>query len=191
MENGIVHSTVAINHKKLFRIHREKDIIKLTLENNLFLLQASKSGNEFSIYSDALSSNLIGKVVSNFMGTEYTIYISNEQVAVVLYETNILGLKGPRKMTIILAPTGQSFSNLLQTFKDNPDQVIVLRNKQPVWSEESQSFVLNFEGRVTLASVKNFQIVPDLDLGIIISFLSKLRLYCVAVWENWTGLFYA
>jgi len=44
---------------------------------------------------------------------------------------------------------------------------LVLRNKQPMWSEESQSFVLNFEGRVTLASVKNFQIVPDLDLGII------------------------
>jgi hypothetical protein len=170
MENGIIQSTVAINHKKLFRIHRGKTTIKLTLENNMFLLSTSKTGNTFSIYSDTNSSNLIGKVESNFLGTEYTIFNSDKQVAVVCYDTNILGLKGPRRMTIILPPEGQSFSDLSKTFKETPDQVIVLQNKQPMWNEESQSFVLNFEGRVTLASVKNFQIVPDLDLGKFILF---------------------
>jgi hypothetical protein len=35
----------------------------------------------------------------------------------------------------------------------------VLRNRTPVWDEEAQSYVLNFHGRVTQASVKNFQIV--------------------------------
>ena len=33
------------------------------------------------------------------------------------------------------------------------------RRTQPVWNEETQSYVLNFHGRVTQASVKNFQIV--------------------------------
>lgn len=40
--------------------------------------------------------------------------------------------------------------------------LLQLRNKVPSWSEESGAYVLNFHGRVTRASVKNFQIVhPD------------------------------
>ena len=39
---------------------------------------------------------------------------------------------------------------------------MTLVNKSPSWNEQSQSYVLNFHGRVTQASVKNFQIVhPD------------------------------
>jgi len=37
-----------------------------------------------------------------------------------------------------------------------------LMNKPPKWSEEVGAYVLNFNGRVTMASVKNFQLVaPD------------------------------
>ena len=49
----------------------------------------------------------------------------------------------------------------------NTDEITTLYNKSPQWNEESQSFVLNFNGRVTLASVKNFQIVHDHDLDYI------------------------
>lgn len=41
--------------------------------------------------------------------------------------------------------------------------LLELHNKTPVWNEETQSYVLNFHGRVTQASVKNFQIVHDDD----------------------------
>ena len=41
--------------------------------------------------------------------------------------------------------------------------LVELRNKAPVWNEETQSYVLNFHGRVTQASVKNFQIVHEND----------------------------
>ncbi|VDL85229.1 unnamed protein product [Schistocephalus solidus] len=41
--------------------------------------------------------------------------------------------------------------------------IMELRNKTPVWNEDTQSYVLNFHGRVTQASVKNFQIVPKAD----------------------------
>lgn len=34
-----------------------------------------------------------------------------------------------------------------------------MQNKAPLWSDESGVYVLNFHGRVTRASVKNFQIV--------------------------------
>ena len=41
--------------------------------------------------------------------------------------------------------------------------IVELHNKTPRWNEETQSYVLNFHGRVTQASVKNFQIVHSND----------------------------
>ena len=122
-------------------------------------------------------------------------------------ETNVLGFKGPRKMTVILPGmtsdhqrvefkpssdhdclTGNLFiyfyclniyfiincifilfiNVTFLLFSDrwksnNLDQLIELSNKTPVWNDDTQSYVLNFHGRVTQASVKNFQIVHEDD----------------------------
>lgn len=43
------------------------------------------------------------------------------------------------------------------------ENLIELHNKAPVWNDDTQSYVLNFHGRVTQASVKNFQIVHAND----------------------------
>lgn len=43
------------------------------------------------------------------------------------------------------------------------ENIIELHNKTPVWNEETSSHVLNFNGRVTQASIKNFQIVHSKD----------------------------
>lgn len=40
---------------------------------------------------------------------------------------------------------------------------IVLKNKAPRWHEQLQCWCLNFHGRVTVASVKNFQLVAAID----------------------------
>ncbi|CAL1390794.1 unnamed protein product [Linum trigynum] len=42
--------------------------------------------------------------------------------------------------------------------KDN-DGPVILRNKAPRWHEQLQCWCLNFRGRVTVASVKNFQLI--------------------------------
>ncbi|XP_051207502.1 tubby-like F-box protein 7 [Lolium perenne] len=39
------------------------------------------------------------------------------------------------------------------------DMPLVLRNKSPRWHEQLQCWCLNFRGRVTVASVKNFQLI--------------------------------
>ena len=59
----------------------------------------------------------MGKLRSNFMGTEFNLYDKGEnpkkststddcrqEYAAVMYESNVLGSKGPRKMTV-LVPT--------------------------------------------------------------------------------------
>jgi tubby and related proteins len=41
--------------------------------------------------------------------------------------------------------------------------MVLLRNKPPKWNEQLGAYCLNFSGRVTAASVKNFQLVEEGD----------------------------
>ncbi|XP_050691142.1 tubby protein homolog [Eriocheir sinensis] len=139
-----------------------------------------------------------GKLRSNLLGTQFTIYdggegrkktlsssttdkqSSRQELCAVIYETNVLGFKGPRKMTVILPgmtadhqrvefKSSADSESLIERWKNkNMDQLIELCNKTPVWNEDTQSYVLNFHGRVTQASVKNFQIVHESDTEYII-----------------------
>ncbi|XP_047976007.1 tubby-like F-box protein 6 isoform X1 [Salvia hispanica] len=56
----------------------------------------------------------------------------------------------------------KSSSGLTSNHADSP---LVLRNKAPRWHEQLQCWCLNFHGRVTVASVKNFQLVASPENG--------------------------
>ncbi|CAN1241476.1 Tubby-like F-box protein 14 [Linum perenne] len=43
--------------------------------------------------------------------------------------------------------------------EEGKDRPLILRNKAPRWHEQLQCWCLNFRGRVTVASVKNFQLI--------------------------------
>lgn len=49
----------------------------------------------------------------------------------------------------------------------NRQQADLYRNKPPRWEERIGAFVLNFNKRVTLASVKNFQLVSMEDPDVV------------------------
>lgn len=57
----------------------------------------------------------------------------------------------------------KSLSGLLS---NQDDGSLVLRNKAPRWHEQLQCWCLNFHGRVTVASVKNFQLVASPENGV-------------------------
>ncbi|KFV41456.1 Tubby-related protein 3, partial [Gavia stellata] len=135
--------------------------------------------------------SFIGKLRSNLMGTKFTVYDhgvspvkaqglvekahTRQELAAICYETNVLGFKGPRKMSVIIPgmnmnhkripirPRNEHESLLSKWQNKNLENLIELHNKAPVWNDDTQSYVLNFHGRVTQASVKNFQIVHDND----------------------------
>ncbi|KAI3439480.1 uncharacterized protein J3R85_004915 [Psidium guajava] len=46
------------------------------------------------------------------------------------------------------------------------DEMLILKNKSPRWHEQLQCWCLNFHGRVTVASVKNFQLVASPEQGV-------------------------
>ncbi|XP_064629659.1 tubby-related protein 3-like isoform X7 [Lineus longissimus] len=136
--------------------------------------------------------SFVGKLRSNMLGTQFTIFDSGEnpkkgntdtsrrEVCAVIYETNVLGFKGPRKMTVIIPGMNldhervdirprSDHDGLIERWKrKNMENILELHNKTPVWNDDTQSYVLNFHGRVTQASVKNFQIVHDNDVDYIV-----------------------
>ncbi|PWA85488.1 F-box domain, cyclin-like protein [Artemisia annua] len=107
----------------------------------------------------------------------------NYNIATITYELNVLRTRGPRRMNCSMtyipissiqaggtAPTPKSFP------QENPPlsspsvksdtfsmDSLVLKNKSPRWHEQLQCWCLNFKGRVTVASVKNFQLVASVD----------------------------
>ncbi|XP_074158762.1 tubby-related protein 2 [Sminthopsis crassicaudata] len=135
--------------------------------------------------------NFVGKVRSNVLGTKFTIFDNGvnperktfmlestrirEELGAVCYETNVLGFRGPRKMTIIIPgidpqnqrlkvqPQNEQETLLSRLQRGANKGLVLLQNKAPSWSDESGAYVLNFHGRVTRASVKNFQIVHPED----------------------------
>ncbi|XP_069763513.1 tubby protein-like isoform X2 [Narcine bancroftii] len=135
--------------------------------------------------------SFIGKLRSNVFGTKFTVFDNGvnpektpmvlecmairEEIVAICYETNILGFKGPRKMTVIIPgmntknervsirPKNEHETLLTRWQNKNMENIIELHNKAPVWNEDTQSYVLNFHGRVTQASVKNFQIIHAND----------------------------
>ncbi|XP_028589797.2 tubby-related protein 1 [Podarcis muralis] len=138
--------------------------------------------------------NFVGKLRSNLMGTRFSVFDNGvnpdransdwsnvrQELAAVVYETNVLGFKGPRKMTVIIPgmnsdnervpirPRNDNDGLLIRWQNRIMDNLIELHNKAPVWNDETQSYVLNFHGRVTHASVKNFQIVHSNDVDYIV-----------------------
>ncbi|KAL1511614.1 hypothetical protein AB1Y20_006407 [Prymnesium parvum] len=134
------------------------------------------------------TGSFFGKLRSNFIGTEFTLYDKGinpeklekgqaessqvrQEMGTILYKQNVLGSRGPRKMKVmvpsinengqrkVLRPTSKD-ETMLERYKaaKNDEDVQILKNKQPKWNEQVGAYVLNFNGRVTRASVKNFQL---------------------------------
>ncbi|RNA15279.1 Tubby [Brachionus plicatilis] len=173
-------------------MHLEKEDGK-----KIFLLAArkrkrSKTAN-YLLSTDATDlnrngENFVGKLRSNMFGTHFTLYNNGQnptknspddlirsEIICIAYETNILGIKGPRKMSVIMPgmsldhqrveikPRNENDTIVEKWKRKDMQDLVELRNKTPSWNEETQSYVLNFHGRVTQASVKNFQIVHPND----------------------------
>ncbi|CAK9176379.1 unnamed protein product [Ilex paraguariensis] len=81
--------------------------------------------------------------------------VGNYKVDTISYELNVLRTRGRRRMkyTMLLIPV-----SAIQ--KGDP---LILKKKAPRWHEQLQCWCLNFKGRVTVASVKNFQLVAAVD----------------------------
>ncbi|KAF8409064.1 hypothetical protein HHK36_005136 [Tetracentron sinense] len=94
----------------------------------------------------------------------------NFEIGQVSYKFNLLKSRGPRRMLCMLqcpwtreATSGESPKNSPEIQSTAAAGCMVLKNKAPRWHDHLQCWCLNFHGRVTVASVKNFQLVAAID----------------------------
>lgn len=120
---------------------------------------------------DKGSTSSIGKIRSNFVGTEYTIYgpgnkDNRSEIAAIVFENNIMK-GGPRALSVLAPPLdGKKHSDMLTKKKDVEgggarNGYMSLVNKKPTRNEQKKCFELSFNGRVKIPSTKNFQLVSD------------------------------
>jgi hypothetical protein len=148
------------NRTSNYRISLEEDT-----EDYMGKLRARSTwGTEFVIYDDGVNP----KEAENANGKKV-----RQEYGVVMYETNVLGSRGPRKMHVavpeVARETGEHkeffFDELPAKFKNEDDPAqngfMTLINKPPTWNESVGAHTLDFRGRVTQSSVKNFQLVDE------------------------------
>jgi tubby-related protein 1 len=151
------------------------------------------------------NENYLGKVRSNFLGSEFTAFGPGtnpkdveasggadvdgirEEFVSVAYSSSLFGKKprGPRKMSITMPAVTNSgermpckalnpqvdgllalaerYAQQSATSASTPPTVTRYVNKPPKWNDQIGAFVLNFNKRVTQASVKNFQLIRSDD----------------------------
>lgn len=191
---GVVECYVERNRSGANRLFPE---YCLYLKNgDRFLMTAKKRpNNKTSNYLISMqrgdlnrrSANYLGKLRSNFIGTEFNIYDggddgtcssssnARQELGIVMFNTNLWGSRGPRKMKcavpkvqpdghrVAWRPKHRDEEMLSKTKEQDHTNLTYLVNKPPKWNEQVGAFVLNFNGRVTMASVKNFQLVTPQD----------------------------
>ncbi|KAH7657777.1 Tub family proteins protein [Dioscorea alata] len=132
-------------------------------------LRSNFLGTKFTIYDSrppysgakALSCRTSRRFPSKQISPQ--VPAGNFEMGKVSYKFNLVKTRGPRRMMCTMrcppAQTPTTDEDLKST--SSPEAVsrpVVLKNKAPRWHEHLQCWCLNFHGRVTVASVKNFQL---------------------------------
>jgi hypothetical protein len=136
--------------------------------------------------TDRSSSTVVGKLRANWTGSAYILYdhllnpekaatssTTRRELAVVGFDYDKMG---PGKMRVGLPRV--SSTGVATLFRPSAvevgraglaaagnagdkERVMFLTNKQPQWDDKLNGYVLNFAGRVTQSSVKNFQLASE------------------------------
>jgi len=170
-------------------------------DRRLLCCASKRSKNKTSNYIISMSHGVnknvpsyLGKLRSNFVGTEFTLFDKGvnpkksdrdqpivsratirQELGFLIYESNLLGNRGPRKMVCCVPevsddgdplagfhePGSTEEGSTLQKIKNGTEEgMVVLKNKDPS-KDERGNFSLDFGGRVTMASIKNFQLCEN------------------------------
>ncbi|WCJ24933.1 Tubby-like F-box protein 5 [Euphorbia peplus] len=78
------------------------------------------------------------------------------------FDERLLATSGPKAKEPVLESNASSPSDS-PLIVHGSGEPLILKNKAPRWHEQLQCWCLNFRGRVTVASVKNFQLVAAVE----------------------------
>eukprot|EP00928_Gymnodinium_smaydae_P044365 TRINITY_DN29599_c0_g1_i1.p1 TRINITY_DN29599_c0_g1~~TRINITY_DN29599_c0_g1_i1.p1 ORF type:complete len:501 (+),score=84.90 TRINITY_DN29599_c0_g1_i1:98-1600(+) len=132
-------------------------------------LRSNFLGLEFVAYGAGLNP----KKIDPNMSQVHAIQLARQEMVAIQYSSSLWGgtkPRGPRKMSAVIPrvlPNGERM--VCRTLNSETEGLVAMQkagntaqtetfsNKPPKWNEQIGAFVLNFNKRVTQASVKNFQ----------------------------------
>lgn len=145
------------------------------------LLKAHRVICGFEIYAPGeRGEECVGYLKSNLFGTRYVLHQDGEELMEIRYTTSLFKRRGPRAFSVSFSGTDSSGDRM----------PVVMRNKEPYYNVETNSYSLNFNGRVTTPSVKNFQLIHPLDptyVTLTFGKVSKFR-YILDYTYPWSGI---
>ena len=151
-------------------------------------LRANFMGTEFTLYDKGINPSKLGtsssglnkrlnkKIGRTKAQEQEEVHIDEDQLAhsilqprqelgVITFKHSMVGKRGPRSIRVIIPRLDEDMvplctQDLLTMGKSEPpsEDVQMFRSKDPSWNKQVKAYVLNFHGRVTMASVKNFQL---------------------------------
>ncbi|CAM9864478.1 unnamed protein product [Chrysoparadoxa australica] len=158
--------------------------------NYLGKVRANFVGTDFQIFDHGVNPKESHGNSGGDMSIPLPFLPARRELGCVIYARNVLGSRGPRKMQVAIPNvnskneidawgpgTGSrskgndllaSLKEVESTYDEDEKQppssdLMYMINKPPRWNDQVGAYVLNFNGRVTMASVKNFQLVPADD----------------------------
>jgi tubby-related protein 1 len=158
-----------------YKVSLDREDLSRHSSNYFGKLKSNFMGTEFQMYDQGVNPEKLTDAQKDGSNSQV-----RQELATVLYKQNVLGSRGPRKMKVIVPNVDENGNRvalrpvkeedtMLERYKaaKGDENVQVLKNKQPKWNDQVGAYVLNFNGRVTRASVKNFQLCnvardPDL-----------------------------
>jgi len=159
-------SNYAVSMSKT-NVGKDSDAFLGKLRSDLF-------GLEFVAYGPGSNPK---KIDSN-MSQVHAVQLARQELVAVQYTSNKWGAKpqGPRKMTVVIPRVQHNGERLIcRTLRPEAEGLLALQkgsdnhlvdsyqNKPPKWNDQLGAYVLNFNKRVTQASVKNFQLTNPND----------------------------
>lgn len=154
------------NKASNYLISLDKDDLSRNSGNYFGKLRANFIGTEFMLYDKGANPEKLEQEQKTNSRVQ-----TRQELGTILYKQNVLGARGPRKMKVMVPMVGEDgqrkvlrpedpSETMLERYKaaKNDQDVVILKNKPPKWNDQVGAYVLNFNGRVTRASVKNFQL---------------------------------
>ncbi|KAH9386681.1 tubby [Nematocida major] len=131
------------------------------------LLSASDSVFAWKIRTP--EGHTVGKLRRNIIGTKYLLRpVKQGSTGCFIKYHDLYSSAGPRMFSVYVDPLDTPHKKSLQErVQKNTCEYVKMVNKPPQFNHETNSYVLNFDGRVTMPSTRNFQIIHPKDTSYI------------------------
>eukprot|EP00826_Nyctotherus_ovalis_P039493 TRINITY_DN3803_c0_g1_i5.p1 TRINITY_DN3803_c0_g1~~TRINITY_DN3803_c0_g1_i5.p1 ORF type:complete len:357 (+),score=59.26 TRINITY_DN3803_c0_g1_i5:263-1333(+) len=115
------------------------------------------------------SSGYLGNLCSNLFGSFYNLHEEAEKgkernALCLTYDFSLFKKKSARKFTVII-PKEKLYQTSSPNKADSTVDIITLHSKEPVWSDKLKAYTLDFKGKVTKPSNKNFILLRAISRG--------------------------